>query len=75
MTAQAQPALKRLQTDFSAIDTVAIVAVTAPDRLMDHFAEQSGVTGAVLGMAVDAPRRDRVTLVRLAECVGRNIVT
>ena len=74
MTAQAQAALKRLQTDFSAIETVAIVAVTAPDRLMDHFAEQSGVTGAVLGMAVDAPRRDRVPLVSLAEITGRNIV-
>jgi hypothetical protein len=65
MTGQANSSFGRLQTDDAAVDLMTFVAVTAARWRVNNFPEQTGVSGTMLSMAVDASRINRVTLVRL----------
>ena len=63
MTGKAELVAERKKTDHVALDLVAVVAVTTSHRRVDHFPEQPGIGGAVLGMAIDTSARNRVVLV------------
>lgn len=64
MTGQANSSFESLQADDAAVDLMTFVAVTATRWRVNNFPEQTGVSGTVLSMAVDASRIDRITLVR-----------
>lgn len=62
MTGKAEPFVNGLKADYVTLDLVAVVAVAASYRRVDHFPEQSGVGGTVLGVTIYATRCDRVVL-------------
>jgi len=60
---QAESTFKGLQFNGITLDLVAVVAVAAAYRRMDHLSKQGRVTGAMLRMAVDTAGCNRVALV------------
>ena len=43
VTGKTQPSVNSLDEDLNALDTMAIVTVAVPDRVMYHFTEQAGI--------------------------------
>lgn len=62
MTGLAEPAGNGLHGDGGALDLMAVVALAAFQRLVNHFLEQSRLGRTVLRVAVDAIGCDRVIL-------------
>jgi len=65
MTSQTKTAFNGQDFDSGAVDPVTVVTVSAAHRRVDHFSEQSRITGTMLGVTVDAPVLDRIVLMGL----------
>jgi hypothetical protein len=65
MTNQAKPAFNGQDLDSGAVDLVTVVAVAAAHRRVDHFSEQSRITGTMLCVTVNASVPDRIVLMGL----------
>jgi hypothetical protein len=67
MTGKAESVVDRAKTDHVTLDLVTVIAVATSHRRVDHFPEQPGIGGTVLGMTIDASGRNRVVLVGRVE--------
>ena len=75
MTGKAEVVADRKKTDHDALDLVTVIAVATSHRRVDHFPEQPGISGTVLGMAIDASGRNRVVLVGRIEPGAAHFMT